>query len=463
MENAGRAVAEFIHTTLKTEQKNILVLCGTGNNGGDGFVAARYLSQHYPTTLLLLSSPNDIKTDIATANYHLLTKTNVQTYTKKDIKHLPELLSSHEIIVDAMLGIGLTGKLREPYTTTVNLINNTPHNTIIAVDVPTGLDSTPTIQPTYTLTLHDLKQGMNKNNSGSIKIIDIGIPPQASTHVGPGELMVYYPRPTVDSHKRDNGVVLIIGGGPYYGAPALAGLAAYRTGTDLVHIATPKWSAQPIACYSPNYIVHSLSEEILTIEDLSLIQSLIEQATSIIIGPGLGTAIETKDAIQEIINNSSNLNKPIVIDADAIQPFAEIITLIQNPHIVVTPHAGEYQKLTRHHLPQNLPDRIKHITKWAQKHTMTVLFKGPTDIISDGTTIKLNTTHNPAMTVGGTGDVLAGIIGALLSKKVTPFPSGCVAAFINGAAGNQAFSEKSYGILATDIIEHIPTVLQKYL
>jgi NAD(P)H-hydrate epimerase len=304
---------------------------------------------------------------------------------------------------------------------------------------------------------------MNKNNSGAIKIIDIGIPPQANTHVGPGELVAYYPRPTTDSHKRDNGVVLIIGGGPYYGAPALAALAAYRTGTDLVHITTPKCSAQPIACYSPNYIVHSLSEEILTIDDLSIIQSLIEQATSIVIGPGLGNAIETKDAIQEIINTSSNLNKPIVIDADAIQPFAEIITLIQNPHIVVTPHAGEYQKLTRHPLPQNLPDRIKHITKWAQKHSITVLFKGSTDIISDGTTTKLNITHNPAMTVGGTGDVLAGITGALLSKKVTPFLSGCIAAFINGAAGNTAFSEKSYGILATDIIEHIPTVLQKYL
>lgn len=463
MENAGKAVANFIHTDLPDDKKNILILCGTGNNGGDGFVAARHLYQNHPTTLMLLGNPHDIKTDIARKNYHLLTKSNIPIYTKKDIKKLPDLLTNHNIIIDAMLGIGLTGTLREPYTTTVNLINQTTTKTIIAVDIPTGFGSSFTIHPHYTLTFHDQKQGMNKKNSGTIIITDIGIPPQATTHVGPGQLSIYYPRSQSDSHKRDNGVVLIIGGGPYYGAPALAGLAAYRTGTDLVHIATPKCSAQPIACYSPNYIVHSLSEEILTTDDLSLIQSLIDQSTSIIIGPGLGTASETKEAVQEIINTSTNLKKPLVIDADAIQPFAEILNLIHNPQMVITPHAGEYYKLTGYHLPKNLSLKIKHITQWTQKHTLTVLLKGPTDIICDGITTKLNTTHNPAMTVGGTGDVLAGITGALLSKKVSPFNSGCIATFINGAAGNQAFSEKSYGLVATDIIDHIPTILQKYL
>ena len=463
MEHAGKAVAHHITSKKLSTKKHILILCGTGNNGGDGFVTARHLAPHYPTTVFLFGSEKDIKTTNAKDNYQKLVKLNIKIYTINEKDQLENLIKNHAILIDAMLGIGLTGNLREPYKTAVQLINSTKNKHIISVDIPTGFGTNSAIKPDYTITFHDAKKGMNKNNSGIIEIADIGIPKQAQTHIGPGDLTIYYPRPSPESHKRDNGVVLIIGGGPYSGAPALAGMAAYRTGTDLVHIATPHHSASTIAGYSPNFIVHGLSEKILTTDDISTIQPLIEQVTSILIGPGLGNANETEHAVQEIINTATNLHKSIVIDADAIQPFSSIIDLIHKSNIIITPHAGEYHKLTGTPILQNIDERINQITTWANKHTKTILLKGPTDIISNGIKTKLNTTHNPAMTVGGTGDVLAGITSALLSKKISPFHAACIGAFINGAAGNEAFAEKSYGLLSTDIIEHIPTILQKYL
>jgi NAD(P)H-hydrate epimerase len=463
MENAGKAIATHIIQNKSYNKMKILILCGIGNNGGDGFVAARYLSKNYPITIFLLGNKDEIKTTTAQKNFQQLNNFNINIYTKTDADQLPTLITQHDLIIDAMLGIGITGNLREPYKKAANLVNQTSKKTVISIDIPTGLGTDIAIKPHTTITFHDIKEGMQQINSGKILITDIGIPIQAQTHIGPGELSIYYPKPKPESHKRDNGVVLIIGGGPYTGAPALAGMGAYRTGTDLVHIATPRKSAHAISCHSPNLIVHDLSEEILTTEDTSTIKPLLQQATSILIGPGLGTAPETIDSIQEIINTATNHHKPIVIDADAIHPFSKIINLIKNTQIIITPHATEYHKLTGKILPKSLEKRITEITTWAKEHKLTVLFKGPTDIITNGNTTKLNTIHNPAMTVGGTGDILAGIASALLSKNVAPFSAACITAFINGTAGNYAFNQKSYGLLPTDIIENIPLVLQKYL
>jgi len=153
----------------------------------------------------------------------------------------------------------------------------------------------------------------------------------------------------------------------------------------------------------------------------------------------------------------------LVIDADAIKPVGEQLELIKNSNTVVTPHAMEFKKLIGYDIPQTIDDRIKMVQVWAKKLGIAIFLKGYVDILSDGERTKLNKIHNEAMTVGGTGDVLAGIIGALLSKDVEPFNAMRVAAFLNGEAGNEVFSKKSYGLLATDIIEEIPGILKRYL
>lgn len=459
MENAGKAVAEFVRNTVKDTKKNILILCGTGNNGGDGFVAARYLTQYYTVTVFLAGT--DIKTEIALRNFQKLQTYEVKIYSS--LLDVDRLLAENDVIIDALLGTGLAGELKEPYATLVEKTKRIKKKTIVSVDVPTGLGSSQTITPDYTVTFHDIKDGMDGKNSGKIQCADIGIPQDAITYVGPGELSVYYPRPAKISHKGDNGVVLVIGGGPYIGAPALSGLAALRTGVDLVYIATPKRSWESVAAFSPNFIVKDLHDDMLTRDDIPNIEELLGKATAVILGPGLGTDRETEKAIVPLVQCIIAENKPLVLDADAIKPIGENLALIKNSNTVVTPHVGEFKKLTGITLSQDIDIRIKTVRDWAEKIGITIFLKGYIDVLSDSKNSKQNKVHNEAMTVGGTGDVLAGIIGALLSKNVEPFNAIRVAAFLNGEAGNEAFKKKSYGLLATDIIDEIPDVLKKYL
>jgi ADP-dependent NAD(P)H-hydrate dehydratase / NAD(P)H-hydrate epimerase len=459
MENAGKGVAEFIRTTLKGTKKNILILCGTGNNGGDGFVAARYLTQYYKVTIFLAGT--EIKTEIAQKNYQKLQTYEVKIYSSP--RDLDSLLAENDVLIDALLGTGLAGELKEPYLSIVKKINATKKKTIVSVDVPTGFGTTQSITPEYTVTFHDIKEGMNEKNSGKIHVVDIGIPQEAITYVGPGELSVYYPRPEKKSHKGDNGILLVIGGGPYIGAPALCGLAALRTGVDLVYIATPKRSWESVAAFSPNFIVKDLHDDMLTKDDIPTIEDLLRKCTAVVLGPGLGTATETEEAIIPLVRRIIAEKKPLVLDADAIRPVGENLPLIKNSTTVVTPHVGEFKKLTGITLSQDVDIRINAVKEWAEKIGITIFLKGYIDVLSDGTNVKQNKVHNEAMTVGGTGDVLAGIIGALLSKGVQPFEAVRIAAFLNGEAGNEAFRKKSYGLIATDIVDEIPTVLKKYL
>ncbi|MFW6121827.1 MAG: NAD(P)H-hydrate dehydratase [Petrotogales bacterium] len=459
MENAGKGIAEFVTDNLKS--KNILFFCGTGNNGGDGFVAARYLSEKYNVSLYLIGKK--IKTKVAKNNFNKLKKTSVIIYANDHLNKVDDLLTETDLIIDSMLGIGLSGSLREPFHTIVNKINSQKNKTIVSVDMPTGLGTDFAVKPDYTITFHDIKEGMNKNNSGDIHIVDIGIPKEAVTYVGPGELSVYYPRFKKQSHKGDNGSVLIIGGGPYVGAPALSAMAAMRTGADLAFVATPKRCWQPVASFSPNLIVNDLHSDFLTPLDIPIIEQMLYRCTAAVIGPGLGTSKETKEAIVKIVELIIAQNKPLVIDADAIHPVGQHLDIIKNSRTVITPHSGEFKKLTGVDLPTDIDDRVKTIKEWAEKLGTTIFLKGYVDILSDGKRVKLNKIHNEAMTVGGTGDVLTGIIGALLSKGVEPFNAARIAAFLNGESGNEAFHKKFYGLVATDIIEEIPVILKKYL
>jgi NAD(P)H-hydrate epimerase len=481
MENAGKAVADYVVKKLKPRNKRILVICGTGNNGGDGFVAARHLAKKYNTSVFLTGKELDIKTDISKTNFQKLKKHSVKIYDIDSLKKIDSILLEKHVLIDAMLGIGLTGKLRGSYNIIVKKINNLQDKKIISVDIPTGLGTNTAIKPDVTITFHDIKNGMKKKNSGDIKIVDIGIPHKAVEYVGSGELSVYYPRSEKKSHKGDNGRVLVVGGGPYIGAPALAGLAALRTGADLVYIATPrrparaitsfsplvikpKRLARDIAVVSPNLIVKELNhKEKLTLDDVNIIDKLIRKIDTVIIGPGLGSDQSTKQAVRKIIFKSIADKKSMLIDADAIQVVGEKPSIVKNSQTVITPHAGEFKELTGVKLSNNLNERKKNVEKWAEKIGVTILLKGPIDIISNGVNTKLNDIHNPGMTVGGTGDVLSGITGALLSKSVEPFNAARTSAFINGAAGNATFKKRSYGLIATDIIDEIPGVLKKYL
>ncbi|MEM2935228.1 MAG: NAD(P)H-hydrate dehydratase, partial [Candidatus Thermoplasmatota archaeon] len=422
MENAGKAIA---NETKKLPFKKWLILCGPGNNGGDGYAACHYIEN---CKIIAVEKP---KTNLAIKNFRKAkTKCKIYKYNKENFINL---LEKSDAIIDAMLGVGIKGRLEEPYREIVKILNKSG-KFILSVDVPTGFGSDLMLNSNLTVTFHFIKESMNKK-CGKIVVADIGISKEAEKYVGPGELTLY-PKRRKDSHKGENGIVAIIGGGAYTGAPYLAGMAALRAGCDLVYVCCPSSVWNVIASFSPNLIVRKMDGEFLTVEGLKEVEDVIEKADAIVVGPGLGKRKEVMEACEFIFDN---YDKKFVYDADAI----EVLNGKKcNQKVIITPHSGEFKRLTSIDLPEDIGERAEIVKEEAKKLDATILAKGVIDIISDGRRLKMNKIHNEAMTVGGTGDTLAGICAAMLSKKIEIFYSACISAFINGMAGNMAYEEK---------------------
>lgn len=454
METAGKAVAEIARTQFGATGKNVLVLCGTGNNGGDGLVAARHLAQDARVTVLLARSPDQFATDEARTNFERLRDVPILM----GLDRSEEAIAKADLLIDALLGIGAEGPLREPYGALIEQINGS-RKPVLSLDVPSGLGADRMVKPTATVALHDVKEGMTAENSGRIHIVDIGIPPKVVGTIGPGEF-VLYPTPKARSHKGENGRVLIVSGGPFTGAPALVALGALGVGADLVHIATPIVAASVVASYSPTFIVHPLKGPHLLREDLGRVLELATKADAMAIGPGLGDVPETLEAVRDIVRKVS---LPMVIDADAIKAVAADPTRLDGKRVVLTPHSREFRVFTGKDLPDDAEARAESVRGSAKDSGTTILLKGPVDIVSDGVRVKFNYTGNPGMTVGGTGDVLCGLVAGFVSKRMLPFDAARLGAFVNGYAGDLAFKEKSYGLTAMDVAENLGRVLAEFL
>jgi hydroxyethylthiazole kinase-like uncharacterized protein yjeF len=455
MENAGKAVADAVMKRYNLARKKLLVLCGTGNNGGDGFVAARYLRVHCEVTVVLLGEEKNLSSDLARLNFSKI-RGKVRTLILP--ANVGELIGASDIVIDAMLGVGIKGKLREPYASIVKRLNAT-HKQVVSVDVPTGMGTDLALKPTMTVTFHDMKEGMEGARCGKVVVADIGIPKDAETYIGPGEF-VYMPRPAPSSRKGENGRLVVVGGGPYTGAPAFSAMAAYRVGVDLVRILTPSSAAGIIASYSPTFIVHPLAGQGLNASHVEDIMAALNDCDAMVIGPGLGSAPDTLAAVCDIL---ARCQKPVVIDADAIRAVGQNRKALKGLRGVITPHAGEFELLTGEKLPEDLEGRCRAVKGWAKRLELTILLKGHTDIVSDGNLVKLNRTGNPGMTVGGTGDVLTGIVGGLLARKASPFNAARIGAIINGYSGDLAFAEAGYSIGPVEVAGKITETMKKFV
>jgi len=454
MEAAGKAVAEVARSEFGTSGKRVLVLCGTGNNGGDGLVAARHLAKEARVTVLLARSPDQFDTQEAQTNFERLR--DVQILAGLDRSE--EAIAEADLLIDSLLGIGAEGSIREPFASLVRQVNGSG-KPILSVDVPSGFGTELTVRPTVTVALHDVKEGMTPDNSGRIRIVDIGIPSKVTTMIGPGEFLLY-PLPRATSHKGENGRLLVVAGGPYTGAPALVGFGSLGIGVDLVHIATPASAATVVASYSPTFIVHPLVGHRLLREDLRQIIELTPRVDAVAIGPGLGDAAGTLEAIREVVRG---LQLPMVLDADAIKAVAADPKCLVGKKAVLTPHSREFQLLTGKSLPDAPEERAEIVRETAKALGATILLKGHVDIVTDGTRLKFNYTGNPGMTAGGTGDVLCGLTAGLIAKGMALYDAARLAAFTNGAAGDLAFEEKSYGLTSVDVANQLGRVLAKFL
>ena len=261
-----------------------------------------------------------------------------------------------------------------------------------------------------------------------------------------------------NTKKGDNGRIAIIGGSRlYHGAPLLSALAGLRTGVDLAYIFAPKEISNSLRSYSPNVIVRPYNDNKITKGVANQILKSLPKIDAVVIGPGLGK--QRIDGIKKIIEELSKINIRIILDADILQP--EIIEFIDGKNVIMTPHIGEFNRLFKLTFEQTDEKIIEEIQKRAIKSKSTILLKGKNDIICNEQKIGINKNGNPGMTVGGTGDVLTGILAALITKTEDNFTAACAAAYINTIAGEHAFKELGYGFLATDIINKIPIIIKE--
>jgi NAD(P)H-hydrate epimerase len=467
MENAGRSVADFVAARFGAGS-SVVVYAGTGRNGGDGMVVARHLAgRRFNVALRLVGASKTITDPIVRQNWLALKAMTVSLKIEECGDSSLLSRTESDVLVDAVLGTGAKGKLRQPILRAVQTINES-RGFKVAIDVPTGIDSDTgevlgdAVHSNVTITFHATKPGLHNATdfSGEINVVDIGIPPEASTYAGPGDVQfVRICRPAL-SHKGQYGRLLVIGGSEMFtGAPALVALAAYRSGTDLVFIAAPEKTASVVSSMSPSLITVKLPGDHLAPGHLRLLREQIEKATAVAIGPGLGTNKITLSAIRNILTEVHQLKKPLLVDADALKAVGIVRKRIFHASTVLTPHADEFKSIAGMAPAMELTARLSEVKATAGKSGAVILLKGNTDVISDGDRVKLNRTGNPGMTVGGTGDVLAGIISGLLAQRIDAFRAAVAGAFINGAAGDLAEETLGDHLTPTDILEHIPKVM----
>ncbi|WP_136686592.1 NAD(P)H-hydrate dehydratase [Halorhabdus amylolytica] len=449
MESAGNAIGRTVRELADPDDR-VEIVAGTGNNGGDAFVAARFL-EAYDLRITLLGSPDSITTTIARENWDALERTRIETRTVSDSTAFD--LDDPDVIVDAMLGTGISGGLREPVASAAAAINDADA-TVVSVDVPSGLDAATgaiapgTVEADRVITFHKPKPGL-ADLDVPVDVADIGIPDAAERIVERGDLLGLS-RPA-DSHKGDFGEVLVVGGGPYTGAPALAAQSALRAGADLVRVACPESIADTVGSYSENLIVRPFAGDQFDPDAVDHVRELAAAHDTVVLGPGLGRAEPTLDAAREFL---VGFDGTAVVDAD---PLAVVPDVDSDATLICTPHRGEFERMGGQ-ASADVDDRADAVAELAADLDVTLLVKGPTDVISNGERTRLNRTGNPGMTVGGTGDVLAGVTGAL-AATLDPHPAGSLGAYVTGRAGDLAVDERGYGLVATDLPDRVPTAM----
>jgi NAD(P)H-hydrate epimerase len=426
-----------------------MIVAGRGNNGGDGLVAARFLDR-YDVRVCLLGRAETISTDIARENWAALDAADYDAREVRDSRNLE--IGDPDVIIDAMLGTGVTGTLREPEATAARRINDTDVP-VLAVDVPSGVDADTgervegAIDADRVVTFHDAKPGL-AGLDAEVTVADIGIPVAAESFVGPGDLAAL--QREAGARGNENGRVLVVGGGPFTGAPALAAQASLRAGADLAFVSVPRRVFEPIAGYAEDLIVQPYDADRLDPEQAAeSVETARRYDDIVVLGPGLGSAEETEAGVEEFLEA---FDGRAVIDADALSVVPDVET---DATLVCTPNRKELAAMGGPET-EDLAARSEAIVEFAADLGHVVLAKGEEDVITDGERTRVCRAGTPGMAVGGTGDVLAGITAALLARA-DPFTAATAAPYLNGRAADSL--ERDNGLLASDLLDELPRML----
>ena len=428
----------------------VLFLCGPGNNGGDGFVAA--CSESLSGRSAVVASRAKSNTDASSHARSIAEESpGVHVWPSR-----PD--GNWDLIVDCMLGAGGDGPgspLRGPISEMSDWARSLGAP-VLACDIPTGMGGPDCLRASRTLTFHSTKSGMSQEDCGAILVSDLPWPPEVQD-CGPGDSQ-RYPSLEPRARKGDRGRLLVIGGGPYHGAPILSGLAAARSGCDLVHVAMPKKAAS--RCEWPNSIIpEELPDaDFLTMSSTASIEAFIQSGRrpdSIVIGPGLGREERTIEAVKAILEMATERGIPIVVDADAIGALPRGKWL-RGMTGVATPHEAEASRWLEGAEPHEALSECL-------EEDATIVITGPEDLLTGpgGRNASARGGH-PRMAVGGTGDLLAGAIGGLLAQGMSPWPAARLGCALLREAGSKAAGEKGPGLLAEDVPVHIAHTLSDW-
>ena len=469
MENAGRGSAEYIRDNIMISGE-ILIFCGSGNNGGDGFVIGRYLSNWgYKVTIILTGLIDKMSTETLD-NYHSCLEMNI---TVKAISSYEEWqavkisIADFSMVIDAIFGVGLKGNLRGWIVKLIAEINDRSKLTV-AIDIASGVDANngtaeSAIKAEYTLTMAALKYGSvieaGKWHSGKITVIDIGIPLEVISGKEPKSMLidagsVIFPERKGYYHKGNYGRIAIIAGSPgYSGAAVLSSRAALRSGAGLITLFHP----QGMELIFETHLLEVMTRVIP--EKSEEFTRQLKRFDAVLFGPGVGTS-HTAEAILEML--VKEWEKTLVIDADGLNLLSsrkDLLPRLINKDVLLTPHIGEFSRLTGISTEEILKDPVKNLMTFCQENKLKVLLKSSTSIFCDGEELLFCAAGNDGLATGGSGDVLSGIIISFIGQGLNVSKAATSASWVLGETAEKLTAKReTRSIIPSDIIENLFTV-----
>ena len=462
MERAALSAAKEIKTGYGAKSK-VLVLCGSGNNGGDGFAVARLLLLDGMAADVYFAGKESSLTPESA-----LQKKIFENYGGKYCRNFD--FSEYTVLVDALFGIGLSRPVTGMYAELIDCINRCDHP-VVALDMPSGIcaDSGKilgcAVRAECTVTFAFAKRGQllypGAAYCGKLLVKDIGITEHGlSREQDPAftygkEDLKQLPARIPRSNKGTYGTVLLIAGGENMaGAAVLSGIAAYRTGCGLVHILADEINRTVLQTNLPEAVFSSWQQ-------MGVLKNALTRARAVGIGPGLGTGERAQELLKEVLEIWDG---PLVLDADALNILALHPDFLEEStaKIIITPHPGEMARITGYGISEILENITGVCREYAADHQLICVLKDARTVVSDGQKLYINTSGNNGMAVGGSGDVLTGMICSLLSQGMSPFEAASMGVYLHGISGDAAAEQLgTRSMMATDIAEHITEVLQK--
>jgi hydroxyethylthiazole kinase-like uncharacterized protein yjeF len=483
MERAGSGVADLAWEHARNKKGAVIVICGRGNNGGDGLVAARLLIEKGAHVEVFITGKSSELSADSKANWEKLVPLTTHIYeisSFEELKYHHPVIAGSSVILDSIFGTGLQRNLAGVYAEIVEYINILK-NFVIAVDIPSGLSADTgkalgiAVKANKTITFGLPKIGLHIGESskyaGTVSVLDIGIPDEEVTKVDtkyfltdPSELKDLLPKRPSDSHKGKFGhVAVIAGAGGKLGAGYLSSHAALRTGAGLVTYFLPASAFEKFDARYPEIMSEPVADKgrgYFHPDGAMELSHRLKDKTVAALGPAIGTHKETLEFQKQLI---STMNLPMVIDADGLNNLDLSQLKRIGSRTVITPHPGEFSRLIKLSTQKIQDNRFSLCLNFAHEHRTNLLLKGHNTIVAspDGTAY-INPTGNPAMASAGMGDALTGLIAGFIAQEVKPFMSAVAGAYIHGLAGDIAAEEiGSRGIVASDIIKRIPMALDK--